>query len=297
MGRRPLRELTIAGQRVADDSDAFVVAEIGQNHCGQLWLAHHLIEMASQAGCNAVKLQKRGPHFLTPAEAAAPYVGEQSYGTTYGEHRAALELDIEAFRQLRVHADERDLAFGATAFDLEALAFLRQVGVDFVKIASGGLVAQELLMACADGGAPVILSTGGGTLDEVRAADTMLWPAPRAILQCTSLYPCPPDRLNLQVIGRYRDAFPDTVIGFSDHQHGIDMAVAAFVLGARIFEKHITFDHTAKGTDHAFSLESVALQAYVRSLRRVPAALGDGEKHRLPEEAPALVKQGRRELL
>ena len=118
-----------------------------------------------------------------------------------------------------------------------------------------------------------------------------------ALLQCTSLYPCPPAQLGLEVISLYRQNYRFTVIGFSDHQDGIDMAPVAYTLGARIFEKHVTLSHSMKGSDHAMSLEPHGLEMYVRSLRRAREALGDGVKRRYEAEIPALVKQGRRDLI
>ena len=290
------RELTIRGVRIADDESAWICAEIGHNHQGHIGTALDLIRHAANAGFNAVKFQKRDNRtFLTPEQYAAPYDNENSFGATYGEHREALELGWDAYVELRDYAHQKGLAFWATAFDVPSVGFLRRLGVDFLKIASGSIRNSDLLWDLNDPSIPVILSTGAATVEELTEAVARA--VPDAILQCTSLYPCPAERLNLLVVNLYREQFPNTVIGFSDHEDGIGMAPVALALGARIFEKHVTFSHTAKGSDHAMSLEPEGQRRYVQALRDAPLALGDGVKRRYPEEIPAVVKQGRRDLI
>ena len=296
-----MRDFYVAGRRIADDEPAYVVAELGSSHCGDIHIAHRMIDAAAQAGVQAVKGQKRDiATFLTKEEYDAPYVNENSYGTTYGEHRERLELSIEQHGELMDHAHRLGLAYGCTAFDGPSMRQLAEIGVDFFKLASGAITDSGLLFKAHQWGhgfnkaPPTILSTGGATAEEIWEADDIMGIAPHALLHCTSLYPCPPDKLNLRAIQTLRDGFTNIVIGFSDHQDGIDMAAVAFLLGARIFEKHFTLDRSAKGTDHAMSLELAGMAAYVRTLRRIPEALGDGIKRLLPEEIPALRKQGRR---
>jgi len=294
------RELTIRNRRIADDEPAWVCAEIGCNHGGSIDTAGLLIRIAAEAGFDAVKLQKRDIRtFLTPEEYAQPYDSEHAFGRTYGEHREALELDWDSYVELRDYAHNLGLAFGATGFDVPSVEFLADLGVDFMKMASGSILAHEIPEAVRYRGiSALVMSTGGvHDLDEIRDAYGLAWPVPTAILQCTSLYPCPAERLNLLVVNLYREQFPGTVIGFSDHEDGIGMAPVAFALGARIFEKHTTYSHTAKGSDHAMSLEPEGQRRYVQALRNTPLALGTGVKVRYPEEIPAAIKQGRRDLV
>ena len=142
---------------------------------------------------------------------------------------------------------------------------------------------------------PVIFSTGGASMDDVRRAyDAIATINPRVgILQCTASYPTEPQHMNLRVLETFRNAFPDTVVGLSDHYNGIAMAVVAYMLGARIIEKHFTLNHTWKGTDHALSLEPIGMHKMIRDLQRTRVALGDGVKRVIEREAPALEKMGK----
>jgi sialic acid synthase len=142
----------------------------------------------------------------------------------------------------------------------------------------------------------MLLSTGGATMDDVeRAVDTILpLNAQLCVLQCTAAYPAVVEDLNLSVITTFRERFPQLVIGLSDHQNGIAMAVVAVMLGARVIEKHFTLDHAMKGRDHAFSLMPEGMRKLVRDLRRVPIAIGDGVKHPLPSEEKPLQKMGKK---
>ena len=287
------------------------MAEIGANHMGSVETAKDLFRAAAQCGVDAVKLQKRDlPTWeaLDPAAWRAPYHSENAFGATYGEHRAVLELGWDEYRHLQTCAHSLGLAFFATAFDPPSLAFLLDLGVPAVKLASASIVNEPLLEAVAAAGLPVIASTGGATMDEIdRAMDLLDGQPPAgysarnsagvALLQCTATYPCQPADLNLRVIGLLRSEYPWVVIGLSDHQDGIAMAPVAYALGARVFEKHFTLDRAWKGSDQAFSLEPEGMRRLVRDLQRTRLALGDGAKRRLEAEVPALVKMGRRDLV
>lgn len=283
--------IQIAERRIADDADCYVIAEIGHNHQGSVETCKALFLAAKQCGADAVKLQKRDNRTLFTRDMYdAPYVSENSYGATYGEHREALEFGWTEYGELQVYAKEIGITFFATAFDEVSAEFLADLDMPAFKIASGDLTCLPLLRKVARYGKPVILSTGGGTMDDVRAAVRALGDCPHAILQCTSGYPASFEELNLNVIKTYREAFPGTVIGLSSHDNGIAMAPVAYALGARIIEKHFTLDRTWKGTDQAFSLEPVGLKKMVRDLKRVKAALGDGIKCVYPSEQAPMSK-------
>lgn len=293
------RELLIAGRRIADDATPFVIAEIGSNHQGDVTKAEDLIRAAAQAGADAVKFQKRDNRTLyTPAEYDAPYNSEHAFGSTYGEHREFLELDFEEFSHLKAFAESFGLVFFATAFDLPSVEFLARLNVPAIKIGSGQVTDAELLTTAAQVGVPLIVSTGGCSLVDVHRAAAILCEhgAVFGLLHCVSIYPCPAERLNLRVIEVLRGLYPQTVIGHSDHYDGPRFAELAWALGARIFEKHFTLDRSAKGSDNAFSLEPAGMASLVKTLTLLPLAIGDGRKSRLPEEAPALVKMGRRDV-
>jgi sialic acid synthase SpsE len=162
-------------------------------------------------------------------------------------------------------------------------------------LASGDLKSEPLLKHVASFGKPIIVSTGGALLDDVkRCYDTVMAINPQlCILQCTAGYPAAFEELDLRVIAQYRDLFPKAVVGFSGHDNGIAMAVAAYVLGARVVEKHFTLNRAMKGTDHAFSLEPVGLRKMVRDLERTASALGDGVKKIYDSEKAPILKMGK----
>ena len=294
---RPVRELTIDGRRIADDTPCFVIAEIGHNHQGSLERAKELFRAAKDVGVDAVKLQKRDNRRLfTRALFDSPYDNENSFGATYGEHREALELDRKAFVELRALAEELGLVFFATAFDEASADLLAELDLPAYKIASGDLRNTPLLRHVASFGKPVVVSTGGSTIEDVdRAIETIAPLNDRiCVLQCTAAYPASVEELNLGVIATLRERYPEVVVGLSDHQDGIAMSTVAYMLGARVIEKHFTLSHTAKGTDHAFSLMPEGMRKLVRDLSRIPAAIGDGEKRPLPSEAKPLEKMGKK---
>ena len=290
------RSITINGTVINDNSDCYIVSEIGHNHQGDVEKAKSLFRAAKECGANAVKLQKRNNSTLYTHELYnAHYNNENSFGSTYGEHREALEFGKSEYLELKNYAKGIDITMFATAFDFSSADFLAGIDMPAYKIASGDLKNTPLLKYVAEIGKPIILSTGGGTLEDVKRAYYSIMPInPQlCILQCTAAYPAEPDSLNLQVISTYRKQFPDVVVGFSDHENGIDLATVAFMLGARVIEKHFTLNHTWKGTDHAFSLEPIGLKKLVRNLRRIPESLGDGVKRELEIEKDPLKKMGK----
>lgn len=293
-----MREIVLDGVRVADDADAYVIAEIGNNHQGDMETAKAMFDTAGECGVNAVKLQKRNNRSLfTKALFHTPYAGDNSYGDTYGTHREALEFGASQYKELKEYACQLGLTMFATAFDFESADFLERLDMPLYKIASGDLNNIPLLKYIASFGKPMILSTGGGTLDDVRrAVDTIMPVNPRlCILQCTACYPVEsyPD-MNLSVITTFRKEFPSNVIGLSDHESGIAMALVAFTLGARVIEKHFTLNRAWRGTDHAFSLAPSGLRRLTRDLRRAARAMGDGVKRRLPGEEKPITKMGKK---
>ena len=290
------RTLTIGSHEIGDHTPCYVIAEIGHNHQGNLEKARELFREARLAGAHAVKLQKRDNRTLyTRAAYEKPYDNENSFGATYGEHREFLEFGLREYRELQAYAAELNLDFFSTAFDIASADFLHGLNVPAYKIASGDLKSTPLLKHVARFGKPIIISTGGATLDDVqRAYDTIMPINPQlAILQCTAGYPAAFEELDLRVISTYRERFADVVIGFSSHDNGIAMPVAAYMLGSRIVEKHFTLNRASKGTDHAFSLEPVGLRKLVRDLDRTFKAMGDGHKKVYESERAPILKMGK----
>lgn len=290
-------ELRVDGKRIADDTAAYVIAEVGHNHQGDIEKAKALVHAAKECGADAVKLQKRDNRRLyTRALHDSPYDNEHSFGATYGEHREALELSAAEWLELREFSREEGITLFGTAFDEESADFLAELEMPAFKIASADLVNTPLLRHVAALGKPIFLSTGGGTLEDVeRAVETITGVNSQlCLMQCTASYPCEVEELNLQVIETYRERFPELLIGLSDHQSGIAMALIGYMLGARVLEKHFTLNHAWKGSDHAFSLMPEGMRRLVRDLRRVPEALGDGVKRPLPSERRPLEKMGKK---
>jgi N-acetylneuraminate synthase/sialic acid synthase len=284
--------LVIDGRPVDASTDCYVIAEIGHNHQGSIEQAMQLVAKAHECGADAVKLQKRDNVSLYTADFYnRPYDNENSFGPTYGMHREALEFGPEEYRTLKQYAQELGITFFATAFDFKSADMLADLDMPAYKIASGDVVNTPLLKYVAEIGKPILFSTGCATLEDVRRAyDTVAEVNEQVvIMQCTAGYPAEWSELDLGVIRTYGELFPDAVIGFSSHDNGIAMAVAAYVLGARVIEKHFTLNRAMKGTDHAFSLEPQGLEKMVRDLKRTRIAVGDGAKNTYPSEVePAL---------
>ena len=292
-----MRELVVDGKVIARDGPAYVIAEIGNNHQGDLEKAKALIHAAKECGVDAVKFQKRENRVLfTRAYYDAPYDNENSYGPTYGEHREFLELPKSEWFELSRYSREEGVAFVSAAFDEPSADLMADLDVDAFKFASGDLLNVPFLRHVAEKGKPMFLSTGGGTLEDIdRAVDAILARNEQlCVLHCTAAYPADVEDLNLAVITTLRERYPELVIGLSDHHNGIAMAPVAFMLGARVFEKHFTLNHAWKGTDHAYSLMPDGMRRFVRDLHRVPVALGDGVKRRLPSEERPLEKMGKK---
>jgi sialic acid synthase len=294
-----MRSIKIADRVVSDDTPAFVIAEIGSNHGGSLDTALQMIRIAAACGAAAVKFQCRDNRTLySDALLNAPYENENSYGKTYGEHREALELSTGSLVHCVNEAILSKVACFSTAFDEPSVDKIVSLGMPAIKIASGGLTDARLLRHAALSGLPIILSTGGGTMREIDfAVDLMAnYTSQIAILHCTAAYPVRNyAEHNLRCIQTLRERFPDYVIGWSGHDSGIALAMAAYSLGARIIEMHFTLNRANKGTDHAFSLEPSGLSKLCRDLERAHAAMGDGVKRYLPSEVAPISKMRRRD--
>jgi len=292
-----MRKIIIDSIEVSDATPCYVIAEIGHNHQGDLQKAKELFKAAKECGVNAVKLQKRdNKSLLTKALYDKPYDNENSFGATYGKHREALEFGREEYIELQKYAQELGLTMFATAFDFKSADFLADLNMPAFKMASGDLKNIPLLKYVAKLGKPILVSTGGSTFEDVRRAYDAILPinSQLCIFQCTASYPAEPQELNLKVISTFREQFPEVVIGLSDHENGIVMALVAYVLGARVVEQHFTIKHTWKGTDHVFSLEPIGMKKLVRDLTRAHVALGDGIKKIYPSEIAPITKMGKK---
>ena len=248
-GRPSPRQVLIAGHEVGDDCPCFIVAEIGQNHNGQIGMAKRLIEMAARCGADAVKFQKRDVRWeLTEEAYNRSYDDPNSFGDTYGAHREFLEFDADQHKALREYALAHGLVYFCTACDEPSVDCLERVGNPAYKIASRDITNIPLLRRVAATGKPVILSTGMAGLEDIAEAMDALGDAPAGIvlMQCVSQYPAEPQHVNLRAMATLRERFGHPV-GLSDHTPGTVTALAGAVLGAAIVEKHVTLSRAIEG--------------------------------------------------
>jgi sialic acid synthase SpsE len=274
----PHPEVRIAGRRIVQHGEPFVVAEIGVNHDGVPVRARALVAAAASAGADAIKLQVFDPaRLVTAAAATAGYQRDRGQGDTQRAMLERLVLSPDALAAAVALARELGLAVLATPFDEDSADLVAALGVDAIKIGSGDLTHRPLLAHVAGLGRPLVVSTGMATLDEVLASvagiRTVAPALPLALLHCVSAYPAPPEAANLRVIPAMHAA-TGLPVGWSDHVPGPEAAIAAAALGAPLFERHLTLDRTARGPDHAASDEPEELAAYIRAIRRAHAALG-----------------------
>jgi N,N'-diacetyllegionaminate synthase len=261
-----------------------VIAEAGVNHNGDLGMALRLVDVAADAGADFVKFQTFSAARLATAAARK---ADYQVATTGGDesqlamlHR--LELSAEAHAQIVARCRERSIGFLSTGFDIECVDFLIGLGIPLIKIPSGELTNLPYLRHVGALGLPTVLSTGMAELAEVAQAIAALEAAglPRmllTVLHCTTEYPAPYADVNLRAMQAMRAAF-DVEVGYSDHTSGIEVAIAAVALGARVIEKHFTLDCDLPGPDHRASLPPEQLLAMVRAIRNVELALGSWDK-------------------
>ena len=292
-----MREIILQNKKINSENSAFIIAEIGNNHQGNLKLAYNLVDQAIKSGVDAVKFQKRDNRSLfTDKMYKSDYSSDNSFAPTYGAHRDKLELSKEDFAKLKKYCDDKKIIFFATPFDILSLKFLEEIKCPFYKVASADHMNVFFLREISKLNKPIILSTGGGTFETIELAYRTIneYHNLLAILQCTAAYPCKPEEMNLNVITSFMKQYPENIIGLSDHQNGISMALVAFTLGARIIEKHFTLDRTMKGTDHKFSLEPQGLSKLVRDIRRAELALGSSKKEIIESEINPIKKMGKK---
>ncbi len=277
----------------SDKETPFIIAEIGNNHQGNIDKAIELVRAAKNVGADAVKFQKRNNQSLfTEDFYNAPYDNPHSFGRTYGEHRDSIELDITEMAKIKEYCQEINIHFFATPFDSKSLHELERIDCPFYKIASADIVNIPLIRTIINTGKGVILSTGNSTFQDIDRAIIELEKAHTqyALLHCTASYPANVEDMNLLCISEMKKRYKNCCIGLSDHESGIDAASIAYMLGARIFEKHFTLDHAWKGTDNAFSLMPEGMRKLVRNLHRTPILLGNSEKSPLKVEEKPIYK-------
>ena len=282
--------VTIGSNTVGPDQPVYVIAEIGLNHNGSVEIAKQHIDVAADSGAQAVKFQKRTPEISTPDHMKS-VPRETPWGTmTYLEYRYRVEFEREQYIEIGDYATLRGLDWFASPWDEPSVAFLEDLNVVAHKVASASVTDVGLLRALADTGKPIILSTGMSTMAQIDAAVEILGVENLVIMHATSTYPLPPEEANLRMISTLTERFSGVPIGYSGHERGLQISLAAVALGATSVERHITLDRTMWGSDHAASLEPAGLEHLVRDIRIISEALGDGVKRVFPGELAPLAK-------
>jgi N-acetylneuraminate synthase len=286
------RKVRVGDRQVGGGYPVFFVAEIGINHNGCLDTAKGLIDLAVEAGCDAVKFQKRTVDIVyTSEELARPR--ESPFGSTNGDLKRGLEFSLEVYEQINRYCTEKRILWFASCWDEPSVDFIASFDPPCFKIASASLTNDRLLHHRTCGG-PIILSTGMSTMEQIAHAVGVLGREDLILLHCTSTYPSNPEELNLRVIGTLRKEF-DVPVGYSGHEVGLAPSFAAAVLGACVIERHITLDRSMWGSDQAASIEPSGIKRLVRDIRQLEVIMGDGIKRVYDAEIP-IQKKLRREM-
>jgi len=276
-----VEEIKIDGRKIGEGKHCFIIADAGINHDGNFNLAKKLIDAAKEAGADAVKFQTfKSEKIATPSAEQAKYQAENMGRKEFQcEMLKRLELSYDDFRKLKKYCDERDVIFLSTPHscweDVDLVADLCLA----IKIGSGDLTNLPILKYIAEKKLPILLSTGMGTLEEVKEAVNLILPINKklVLLHCTTNYPTPMNEVNLKAMGTMKNEF-NLLTGYSDHTSGIEAALAAVILGACVIEKHLTLDRNKEGPDHKASLEPDELKNMVYKIREIEKRLKSGEK-------------------
>jgi N-acetylneuraminate synthase len=283
-----LPEVRLGSKIVGPGKPCYVIAEIGINHNGDIDIAKKLINVASGAGCDAVKFQKRTIDVVYSREELAK-PRESPFGDANGDLKRGLEFELEEYQEIDRYCREVKIDWFASCWDEASVDFIAQFRVPCFKIASASLTDDNLLRHTRKVGKPVLLSTGMSTLKEVDHAVEILGKQELILLHACSTYPAYYEELNLHVIEVLRDRY-GVPVGYSGHETGLASSVAASVLGSCVIERHITLDRSMWGSDHAASLEPNGITRLIRDIRLIEKSMGDGVKRVLEREQPIIKK-------
>ena len=284
------REIKIGNRMVGDGHPAYVIAEIGINHNGDLDIAKQIIEAAVHAGVDAVKFQKRTPEVATPPD-QQKQMRETPWGyITYLEYRHKVEFTAEQYHEINLFCREKNIPWMVSVWDEPAVDFMENFDTPAYKIPSASLTDHKLLRYVRKTGKPMVISTGMSTMDQIRKAVNVIGEENLVIMHCTSSYPCEPEELNLRMIETLRTEFPDNPIGYSGHEVGLVPSAIAVSLGACMVERHITLDRAMWGSDQAASVEPGGFERLVKYIRVAEASVGDGVKKVYDSEMSTMKK-------
>jgi N-acetylneuraminate synthase len=287
------KAVKIGDKWVGEGHPTYIIGEIGLNHNGDIEIAKKLIDVAALAGCDAVKFQKRTPEKAVPPE-YKDVMRETPWGImSYLEYRYRVEFEHEQYTEIDNYCRQKGIHWFASCWDEDSVDFIEQFTPVCYKVASASLTDSGLLRRVQATGRPIILSTGMSTIEEIDAAISLLHGDNLLIAHTTSSYPCPPEELNLSMIGTLREKYGYPT-GYSGHEVGLQATYAAVALGAVFVERHITLDRAMWGSDQAASVEPGGLIRLVRDIRIIEAALGDGVKRVYDSEIKARQKLRRK---
>ena len=268
----------------------FFVAEIGINHNGDMKICKQLIDLAVEAKCDAVKFQKRDIKSVYSKEFLESF-RDSPWGKTQRDQKMGLEFNKEEYQEIDDYCKKKNIDWFASAWDLKSQSFLRQFNCKYNKIASAMLVNLELLKMVSEEKKHTFISTGLSSMDDIEKAVNIFKKnnCPFELMHCVSTYPMKASDANLKTIITLREKFKCKV-GYSGHETGLTVSLAAAALGATSIERHITLDRAMYGSDQAASLSPPGLKKLLPEIRRVEEALGDGVKRILKEEIPIAKK-------
>jgi N-acetylneuraminate synthase len=285
-----MKTIKIGNKELGGSNPCFIIAEIGINHNGDLNMAKKLIDIAAESGCNAVKFQKRTPDICVPEDQKTK-MRETPWGyITYLQYKKKIEFEKKEYDIIDAYCKEKGIYWTASCWDIPSVEFINQYKPAFHKIPSAMLTDEKIISAYKKSGIPMILSTGMSSLEEIDSAAKMLsddvsW----MFLLCTSTYPAANNEINLKAIEILRNRY-NRPVGYSGHEIGLQISLAAAALGASVIERHITLDRATWGTDHSASLEPKGLKQLIRDIRVIEAALGDGNIKIYDSEIPIRAK-------
>jgi N-acetylneuraminate synthase len=284
------REIKIGNRMVGEGHPAYIIAEIGINHNGDLNIAKQMIDAAVHAGVNAVKFQKRTPDVATPPEQQTQ-MRETPWGyITYLDYRYKVEFSEEQYCEIDQHCKEKGITWLVSIWDQPSVDFMEKFDTPAYKIPSASLTDYGLIRKARATGKPLILSTGMSTIEQIRQGVKIAGEDNLVLMHCTSTYPCEPEELNLRMVESLRREFPNIPIGYSGHEVGLVPTSVAVALGACMVERHLTLDRAMWGSDQAASVEPGGFERLVKYIRVSEAALGDGVKKVYPSEMSSMKK-------
>ncbi len=284
------REIKFGNRMMGDGHPAYVIAEVGINHNGDLDVAKKIIDAAAHAGADAVKFQKRTPEVSTPPE-QQKQMRETPWGyISYLDYRYKVEFNEEQYREIDRYCKEKKIDWMVSVWDEPSVDFMEKFETPAYKVPSASLTDHSLLKYVRKTGKPVIISTGMSTTEQIHKGVNTVGEDNLVIMHCTSTYPCEPEELNLRMIETLRKEFPNNPIGYSGHEVGLVPSAIAIALGATLIERHITLDRAMWGSDQAASVEPGGFERLVKYIRVTEAALGDGVKKVYESEKGSMKK-------